>query len=243
MTAIDFNSDVGEGIGYDALIMPFLSSCNIACGAHAGSKDIIRETIRLALENRVKIGAHPSYPDRINFGRRIVSLSKNELKATITEQLRLVQTIAQEEGTQVVHVKPHGALYNQASKDPDIADCIVESLLEVMPDAVLYAAVNSILADRAKPYVKIMREGFADRNYTQDYRLVSRQQPNALLLTPHTVWGHVKRMLLEQQLQTIDGHLLPFTPETLCFHGDHPEVVAILSYVYQQCQAHQIQVL
>ena len=243
MQEIDFNSDVGEGIGNDARIMPFLSSCNIACGAHAGSESIVAATVRLALAHQVKIGAHPSYPDPINFGRVVQPMPIKDLSVTVKEQILLVKQSVKTQGGTLSHIKPHGALYNQAAVDARIADCIIDSVLDVAPECSLYVPYQSVVAQRAKEKLNIKQEGFADRNYQSDYSLVARSLPEAVLMSPQEVWDHVLPMLTKNELRTIEGKTLPFQLETLCFHGDHPNAVAILQYVYEQCRAHQIAIV
>ena len=134
---IDINCDLGEGAGNDAQLMPLISSCNIACGGHYGDTDSIREAVRLALKYNVRIGAHPSYPDTENFGRKVMNCSPEELKQSIQEQLRLIQTVCEEEGAIISHVKLHGALYNKTSEDEELAKTVLEAI-EPLPISTIY---------------------------------------------------------------------------------------------------------
>ncbi len=243
MRKMDFNSDVGEGIGNDSQLMPYLSSCSIACGAHAGSKEIIRATVNLALRHEVKIGAHPSYPDPKNFGRVVQPMSITQLSDTIKRQITLVKQITLAQGGTLSHIKPHGALYNQAAVDARIANCIINCVLEVAPECSLYVPYQSVIAQEAKEKLDIKKEGFADRNYHNNYSLVARSLPEAVIRSPQEVWDHVSPMLTRNELTTIEGKTLAFELETLCFHGDHPNAVAILQYVHHQCLVHQIAIV
>lgn len=247
MFQIDINSDVGEGVGNEAVLMPYLSSCNIACGGHAGDLETIDKVIALAMKHHVKIGAHPSYPDRANFGRKVLPMDASELKKSLKEQILRVsaflptgQAGAKEQQTSLHHVKPHGALYNKAAVDAVTANIIIETIEEIDDRLCLFVPYNSVIADLAKGRLRTMVEGFADRNYNEDYSLVSRSKKDALLTEPEKVWEHILPMITEHTLRTITGKEVSFQIETLCVHGDTTSAIEIVKYVHSQCVRHQI---
>lgn len=233
MMQIDLNSDVGEGIGNEAQLMPYLSSCNIACGGHAGDQKTILEVLAFAKEANVKVGAHPSYPDRTNFGREVMPISLFALKKSLKSQINLLIDLANQRGQKVHHIKPHGALYNQAAKDKKIAQLIIDAVLEIDDQIKLYVPYNSVIASLASSKLQLEVEGFADRNYNNDYSLVSRKLPDALLISKNAVISHVLPMIKEQTLTTIDKKCIPFTIDTLCVHGDTENAFNILKALHE----------
>jgi len=238
---IDINCDLGEGVGNDAELMPLLSSCNIACGAHAGSEAVIKETIALALQHKTKIGAHPSFPDRENFGRNEMNLPATQLAAIVLEQITLVNKIAKAAGTALNHIKPHGALYNMAAVNEDVADAIIASVVALNSHLIVYVPFGSTIARKAiEKNIKIKYEAFADRNYNDDLTLVSRKQNNALLHDPEEISDHVVRMIKEGKVKTINNALINIKADTLCIHGDNPNAVAILSALHHHLKAANI---
>ena len=239
MRHIDINCDLGEGIGNEAELMPYLSSCNIACGGHAGDAQTMRQVALLANTHNVKIGAHPSFPDREHFGRVVMQMSSETLRARLIEQIETFQQILKEEGLHLHHIKPHGALYNLAAKDKETAEVIVDVLLEINPELVLYVPYNSIITDIAiKNGVKIAYEAFMDRNYNDDLSLVSRQQPNALIADSDQMCEHVLQMVTSDQVKTISGKLVTIKADTFCVHGDGEDVVSNLKSVTKKLQQH-----
>ncbi|MEP0262297.1 5-oxoprolinase subunit PxpA [Dokdonia sp.] len=242
MYSIDLNSDVGEGIGNEASLLPLLSSCNIACGGHAGNDTIIQDTITLAIQNNVKIGAHPGYPDRENFGRKILDISKKELALSIKEQIIKVKNFAERQNQKLHHVKVHGALYNLASVDVDIARLIIQVVEEINKDIVLYVPYHSVIQEEAKERLHLCIEGFADRNYNNDYTLVNRTLKGAVIHDVTKVLTHVIPMIKEQLLTTIDNKMLPFGIDTLCVHGDTTTALQILRELHIGLKRHQIEI-
>ncbi|WP_035334225.1 5-oxoprolinase subunit PxpA [Dokdonia sp. PRO95] len=233
MIHIDLNSDVGEGVGNEAQLMPYLSSCNIACGGHAGDTATMLEVLAFAKISNVKIGAHPSYPDRSNFGREAMTISNALLKESITSQIKLLINLAAKSGQHVHHVKPHGALYNQAAKDEQIAHLIIDTILEIDDRLVLYVPHNSVIASLAVSKLAISIEGFADRNYNDDYSLVSRSLPDAVLTSHSTILPHVLQMVKQRQLKTVNNLTLPFDVNTLCVHGDTENALQIVKEIHK----------
>ncbi|MDT0644333.1 5-oxoprolinase subunit PxpA [Zunongwangia sp. F363] len=234
MKKIHINCDLGEGATFDAELMPHISACNIACGGHAGDEESIRKTIHLAIENNVEIGAHPSYPDKENFGRNSLNISAEDLKASIKKQVKLVQKIAEQKGVKVTHVKPHGALYNDAAKNKKIAELVLESLNEVEGDFSLYAPFGSVISKLAEGKIKVVFEAFADRNYNPDLSLVSRSKKHAIIHEKEAVFEHVFRMYSEGKIQMESGEELPIKADTFCVHSDTENAVEILQFLQQK---------
>lgn len=244
MKPIDINCDLGEGIGNEAELMPYLSSCNVACGGHAGDSDTMRQVARLAKKHGVKIGAHPSFPDPKNFGRTVMSMSPESLKAALTTQIEAFIEILKQEGLKLHHIKPHGALYNLAAKDSETANVVVEVLKHLGPDLVLYVPYNSEISKLAMHEgVTIAYEAFMDRNYNDDLSLVSRQQSNALITDPTHMVEHVYRIITEEKVQTISGKKVDLKADTFCIHGDGEDVVRNLKIVTQKLREHNLKII
>ncbi len=194
---VDLNCDMGEGMTTDEAIYPFISSANIACGGHAGDTDTMRRAVDAALRHGVAIGAHPSYPDRAGFGRmELPHLRPNELPQILTAQLEELQTVCREFGTALHHVKPHGALYNRAARDPIIGEIICRVIAGFDPSLLLYGLSGSGLERQARDYgLVFVSEAFADRTYQADGSLTPRTEPNALIEDPSQAVAQVLRML------------------------------------------------
>lgn len=242
MYSIDLNSDVGEGIGNEAQLMPFLSSCNIACGGHAGDIVTIQDTIQFAIEHHVKIGAHPGYPDKENFGRMILDIPASVLRDSLKEQILRVKNFAERQHQKLHHVKVHGALYNLAAIDIDIAHLIIDVVQKIDDQLVLYVPYQSVIQKEAKGILKMMIEGFADRRYNNDYTLVNRTLPKAVIHDVTEVLDHIIPMIKEQQLITINDDHMPFQIDTLCVHGDTPEALEILQKIHHGLKMYQIHI-
>lgn len=225
-TNIDINCDMGEGMAYDALIMPYITSANIACGFHAGSGDIIRQTIELAKQNNVLIGAHPSFHDRENFGRKEMQLPLDKLYAIIIEQIIKVDLIAKEKNVALHHVKPHGALYNMAARDKEMARAIAQAIKDYDDSLVLYGLSGSYLISEAKAIgLKTKSEVFADRTYQDDGSLTPRSQDNALIENEATALQQVLQMANEGTVTTVSGKKIAIEADTICLHGDGRQAV------------------
>lgn len=218
---IDINCDMGEGIGNDAAIMPFISSANIACGFHAGNGDSIRRTIDLALQHHVHIGAHPSFRDKENFGRSEMQLPLDKIYAIVIEQLIKMDLIAKEKGAVLHHVKPHGALYNMAAKNEKMAQTIAQAVKDFNEGLILYGLSGSYLVSEAKAIgLKTASEVFADRTYQDDGSLTPRSHNNALIEDEGKSVQQVLQMVCEQTITTVSGKIIPIIAETICIHGD-----------------------
>ncbi|MCK0130983.1 5-oxoprolinase subunit PxpA [Flavobacteriaceae bacterium F08102] len=226
MNYIDLNCDLGEGYANEAGVMPFISSCNIACGGHAGDLETIRDCVRLALENGVKIGAHPSFADRENFGREQLEVSPSILLKQLIAQVTLVRTVCLEEKAVLHHIKAHGALYNLAAKDLRYGQVLIDLVKAIDPSLFLYVPYGSNLQRIAEEQgVFIKKEAFGDRNYQGDLQLVSRKKSKALLKNVAQITMHISRMVLSQQVLTVEGKKLVMDADTYCMHGDQPKVV------------------
>ena len=218
---IDLNCDMGEGYTTDALIMPLISSANIACGYHAGGGELMRQTIRLALQHQVSIGAHPSFDDKLGFGRREMHLSSDEIHGIIHDQLNIIRKAAAEEGAVLHHVKPHGALYNMAAKDAMVADAISRAIKAIDDSLILYGLPNSASETSASQHgLRFYREVFSDRTYTDEGMLTPRGNTNAMIKTAEQGVAQVLQIILQETLQSTTGQEIPIKADTICIHGD-----------------------
>lgn len=216
---IDLNCDMGENIGNDEDIMPYISSANIACGFHAGDWNSMQATVRLAKRYDVAIGAHPGWKDIEGFGRREMSLPNEEVESLILYQIGALYAIAKAEGVELRHVKPHGALYNQAAKDRGLANVIAWAVKRFSGELILMGLAGSALIEAGLDAgLRVANEGFPDRNYNPDGTLVSRQQENAIIAAPEDVAIHAVQ--LARDGIDFNGRLVQV--DTLCLHGDHP---------------------
>ena len=223
---VDLNADLGEGAGHDDELLALVTSANIACGFHAGDAGTMRTSIEAAWARKVAVGAHPSLFDRENFGRKELPVKPEEVFDAVVYQLGIFQAIAEACGVQPNHVKPHGALYNMASRDEGLADAIARAVASVDANLIFFASVNSALARAGKAQgLHIAHEVFADRNYCSDGSLVSRSRPDALLHNPAEAAPRVLRMLGEGKVRSVDGVDVDVRAETICLHGDNPEAV------------------
>lgn len=221
MHKVDINCDMGEGIGNDEAIMPFINAANIACGYHAGDEDTMKQTIALALKHNVNIGAHPSFPDRENFGRTDMRLPLTEVYELVSKQISLLNNIAQSLGTKLNHVKPHGALYNMAARARPLAAVIALAIKDADPQLKLYGLSGSHLVNEGKKIgLKTMSEVFSDRTYQDNGFLVSRSKPGAVITGVSEVVHRALQMLNEGTVTTLSGKIIPITAETICIHGD-----------------------
>lgn len=217
----DINCDMGEGVGNDELIMPFISSANIACGYHAGDVMTMHETIALCVKYGVAVGAHPSFYDRDNFGRQEMNLPVDELYDLITQQLILFSEVASSFDIKINHVKPHGALYNMAAKDALIANVIAKAVRDFDSNLILVGLSGSQTITQAKAIgLKTSSEVFADRSYQDDGSLTPRTSPGALIENTDEAIRQVQQMINTGTVTTITGNTIPIIAETICIHGD-----------------------
>ncbi|MEO6002178.1 MAG: 5-oxoprolinase subunit PxpA [Opitutus sp.] len=224
MRSVDLNCDLGEGVGDDGAIMPFISSANIACGAHAGDIAVMREVVRLAQASRVSIGAHPGFADRENFGRREISMRPNALRAIVIEQVERLRGICA-----VRHVKPHGALYNLAARDRTTALIVAEAVRAVDPSLILFGLAGSeLIRAGAACGLTVAEEVFGDRTYRGDGSLTPRTDPRALIRNEEEVVAQVLQMVETGMVRTVDGTEIPVKADTICVHGDASNAVTFV---------------
>lgn len=225
---IDLNCDMGESfgaytIGHDAEVMPFITSANVACGLHAGDPTVIRDTIKLAKQHGVAVGAHPGFPDLVGFGRREMYMSPREVEDSLVYQIGAVAGIAAAEGVRLQHVKAHGALYNMAVRDSALAEAIARAIAAVDRSLIMLGLPNSeLIRAGEKLGLAVVAEAFADRAYEPDGQLVSRRKPGAVIHDPETVVARVVRMAREGVATAIDGSTVRLNAGTICTHGDTP---------------------
>lgn len=226
MLRVDLNCDLGEGSGHDAEIMPLISSVNIACGGHAGDEDTMRATVALALQHGVAVGAHPGLADRANFGRVEQPLTSAQARELVLRQVERLQAVAGAAGTQVGHVKPHGALYNMAARDAGLAQAVAEAVYEVDSRLVLVGLAGSRLVEAGQACgLRVMHEVFADRTYQADGSLTPRHRPEALITEAARAAAQVLRMVREGRVRATDGSEVAIRADTVCLHGDGSHAV------------------
>ena len=228
--SVDLNSDLGEGAGTDAALMPLITSANIACGGHAGNDNTMRAAIELAMKNGVVVGAHPGYPDRERFGRVPLEMDPRELIEAVRRQIDAIAGIASRLGARIAHVKAHGALYNQADRDPAVARNILFGIQAATGghELVVFAPPDSAMYAEAKAMgMKAAREGFIDRAYEPDGTLRPRTIAGALVTDPAAAAAQALAFLRDGGVTTTDGSFLKLEVDTLCIHGDTPGAAEI----------------
>lgn len=228
-----FNVDVGEGTGHDAELLPFVQLCNVSCGAHAGSSEQISSTIQLAKKAKVKVGAHPSYPDREHFGRRVMDISPADLRISLKAQLESLLDICKLHDVVLSHVKPHGALYHQVAHQEEVSEVFFKVLQELQLSVPVIGLGNTLFEQNCEKFgFDFMSEAFADRRYVSSGFLMDRTQPGAVLNTQEQVNRQLLLLINQQKALTMDGQLIPVPFDTICFHGDHSGAVEILKGVH-----------
>lgn len=234
MKTVEINCDAGEGSKGEELLFPYITSCSIACGGHTGDRASMTRTLRMAKLHGVRVGAHPSYPDRDNFGRRSLNLPHAELSVSVEGQVRALQAIAGEEGMALEHIKAHGALYNDMVHNRGLAVAFLKGIADFKATVRLFVPYGSEIEREAlKQGFAIAYEAFADRNYNPDLSLVARNRPGALIESPERVLEHIMRILNFQQVKTIRGEMRKIKADTFCVHGDTPAAFEIVSYIRQ----------
>ncbi|MDP3313373.1 5-oxoprolinase subunit PxpA [Lutibacter sp.] len=230
---IDINCDLGEGFDNEPELMPFIQSCNIACGGHAGDVVTMEKVVKLAMQNNVHIGAHPSYPDKGNFGRKSIIMNEQDFKNIIQNQVNSLQEIINKLGRTLYHIKPHGALYNDIFKDAALAHQFLNAVLPYKNFVKLIVPFNSEIEKIAiKNNFAIIYEAFADRSYNSDLSLVSRNKPNAVLTNLEEILNQVKKIYFEQKVKSITGDIIPIKATTFCVHSDTPNAIEIVKYLH-----------
>ena len=228
---IDLNSDMGEGFGVwemgdDFALLDYIDSTNIACGWHAGDPERMKNLVAAAIQKNVFIGAHPSLPDLLGFGRREMAITPNDAYNYVLYQVGALQAFIRAQGGKLHHVKPHGAFYNQAAKDIHLAQAIAQAIKDLGDELILYGLASScFVAAAQKVGVPLWQEVFADRRYTPEGYLVPRNQANAMIKTEDEAVGQALRMANEGEVIAIDGSVVKVQADTLCIHGDGPSAL------------------
>ena len=240
MRTVDLNCDMGESfgawkMGNDAALMDHVTSVNIACGFHAGDPSTIRNTVKTAIQKKVAIGAHPGYPDLQGFGRRDMSMAPEEVYDLVLYQVAALKGVCESLGGRLHHVKPHGALYNQAAKSQELAAAIASAVKDIDGSLIFYGgAGTSLITEAEKISLKTGSEVFADRTYQADGSLTPRRLANALISDNNVAVEQARRMVESGEVVSLDGHVVPVKAETICIHGDGPNA---LEFAYALRQA------
>jgi 5-oxoprolinase (ATP-hydrolysing) subunit A len=246
MNTLDLNCDAGESthskkIGNDAELFQYVTSVNIACGLHGGDAQVMYETVEMALKNDLTIGAHPSFDDREGFGRREMHLSDKEIYDTIIYQLNELSAVIEAQHGKLHHVKPHGALYNMAAKNKNMADAIAKAIFDFDKSLILLGLSGSELINAAKELsLHFVNEVFADRTYTDDGNLTSRKEKNALITDVNQSLEQVLMMVNEKKVKTISGKMISIEADTLCIHGDGEHAVEFAKAIREKLIANNI---
>jgi len=225
---LDLNADVGESfgaykLGQDESLMPSITSASVACGFHAGDPGVMRETVALARQHGVAVGAHPSFPDLVGFGRREMRATPREVEDFVVYQIGALAATAAAAGTRLQHVKAHGALYNMAVRDAQLADAIARATVAVDRSLILFGLPGSeLIAAGQRAGLRTAREGFADRAYKRDGTLVPRSEPGAVIEDLELVVTRAVSMARDRTINAIDGSRITLEVETICVHGDTP---------------------
>lgn len=234
---IDLNADLGEGCAHDEALLALVSSANIACGWHAGDAKTMRQCVRWALAQGVAIGAHPSFPDREHFGRREMQLPPDEIVANLLYQIGALAAIVRAEGGRLAHVKPHGALYNQAVREPELAAALCEAVRLFDPALKFFGLAGSGMIDAARRAgLQPVEEVFADRAYHADGSLVSRTLPGALIEDEAQAWAQTLSLVRDKRVTAIDGRTVPVNAQSVCLHGDGPHALAFARRIRQRLE-------
>ena len=241
---IDLNADLGEGAGSDEALLGLVSSANIACGWHAGDASTLRQGVRWAIDNHVAIGAHPSFPDRANFGRSTMNLPVQEVIDGMLYQIGALAAIVKAEGGTLAHVKPHGALYNQAVKESELADALCEAVRRFDPGLRFFGLAGSGMIGAAeRAGLKPVEEVFADRGYMPDGSLVPRSQPNALIVDEEQSLAQTLSLVRDHQVTAIDGSIVSVNAQSVCLHGDGAHALAFARRIRETLEREGIAIM
>jgi UPF0271 protein len=234
---------MGEGIGNDAELMPLVSSANIACGYHAGDHATILKTARLARRYKVSIGAHPSFPDKENFGRVKMKFSANEIYDMVVRQINIVDEIVRSIGSKLNHVKPHGALYNLAAINKKVAHAIVSAIKNYDSNLIFFGLANSKMIDVAiASGLNFKHEVFADRTYQDDGTLTPRTKPNALITNEEDCIEQVLGMVKNKTVNSVNGRKISIQADTICIHGDGEHAVRFAKVLHAKLKQEEINI-
>ena len=248
MTTIDLNCDLGESFGHYKLgentaILKYITSANIACGFHAGDPSVMRETVARCMEHHVSIGAHPGLPDLVGFGRREMAISPTEAYDLTVYQIGALHAVATSQGGTIRHVKPHGALYNMAAKNPALAEAIAKAVYDVSPNLILFGLAGSELITAGQKYgLPIANEVFADRTYTNDGILTPRSNNNAVITSDEAALAQVLQMVKTQTVNATSGETVSLQADTICLHGDGEKAVVFAKMISETLTAEGIDI-
>ena len=232
--SVDLNADVGEGMD-DASLLPYVTSANVACGMHAGDPLTMDQTVEMALSRGVRVGAHPGYPDRENFGRVLIEMSADEIESLVVYQVSALAGFVRSRGGRLTHVKPHGALYHSGAEFPDVARAIAEGVRRVGTGIVLVGAVGSMLIGAGQEAgLPVAEEAFADRRYRADGTLVPRGRPGAVIVDPDEAAEQAVGLARDGIVVAEDSTRLSIHPDTICLHGDTPGAVEIARRIHER---------
>lgn len=243
---VDLNCDLGESygsfrVGQDEQIIPWISSANLACGYHGGDPKTMYQTVIMAKQFRVNIGAHPSLPDLMGFGRRVMQISPDEIYHLVLYQLGSLSAFTRVCGTKLHHVKPHGALYHMSAKDEHVADAIARAVYDFDPELILFGMAKSQSITIAKKYgLRVAEEIFADRTYQLDCTLTPRTAPQAIIDNEEQAAKQVLQILTKQRVKTTTGEWVPLHGDTVCIHGDHPKALSFVKKLHSVLNANGI---
>jgi len=241
---IDLNADLGEGCAHDEAILDQVSSINIACGFHAGSADEMLKLVRAAIARGVAIGAHPSYPDRENFGRVEMNLPAESIRAGVLYQVGALDAIVRSEGGVLAHVKTHGALYTRAAREPTLAGCIVRAIGDFNPKLKVMGLAGSLFIEIARAAgLTALEEGFADRRYSADGSLVKRGTPGALIEDERVMLAQVESMVQDGTVISQSGEPCHVRVDSICVHGDGPNALSYVRLIRERLLRHGIEVV
>ena len=246
--SIDINCDLGESygnfrVGNDDAVFPYLSSCNIACGFHGGDPLHMKKTIAKAIKHKVQIGAHPSYPDRLGFGRYKMNLPGDQLQAIIEYQVAALKSMTESQGATVKYVKPHGALYNSMSNDLEEAKYVIAGILNIDPDLKIMGLAGSAFEQFAKSEgIQFVPEGFADRQYEDNGSLRSRSEEGAVIHSAEDASAQVLTMVKDKSVVSNTGKLITVNAKSICIPGDNPAAISILEAIHKLLKSEGIQI-
>ncbi|KPU62910.1 LamB/YcsF family protein [Thermococcus sp. EP1] len=246
---IDLNSDLGESfgrykLGLDEEVMKYITSANIACGWHAGDPLVMRNTVRLAKDMNVEVGAHPGYPDLMGFGRRYMGITREEARNYILYQIGALYAFVKAEGLTLQHVKPHGALYNALVRDEELTRGVLEGIADFDKNIIFVGLSMSKPLEIAEEMgLKVAHEVFADRAYNPDGTLVSRRKPGAIIHNKEEIAERVISMVKDGGVKAINGEWVELKADTICVHGDNPKAVEITAYIRKRLEEEGIKIV
>lgn len=232
---LDLNSDIGEGFAYDAEIIKLVDSVNIACGGHAGNVALMNETVQLAKQAGIHIGAHPGYPDKEHFGRVDMDMSPDEIYDEVSKQVKALKDICEKHNANLFHVKPHGQLYNKAAKDKATAQAITRAIKDIDKNLIIVVLANSQFVDVVKSEsLQVWQEFFVDRNYHATGELVPRSNPHAVIHDEDVAISRLVQLAETGEISSVDGQTIQITADTICVHGDTPEALQYVKRIRER---------